>query len=181
MISYFLLAKLVPQGSNLGPLFFVLYVNDLPSALTCPMDQYADDSTIHATGKTITEINEVLESNCEIVNNWMAENLLKLNADKTHILTLGTRERLALPGNTVTVNMDNIVLKEDPLHRETLLGIIIDADLRWHGQIAEVLSKLRKRLAGLAHVKFALPFHLRKAIGAGFFTSVLGYCLPLWV
>ena len=41
----------VPQGSNLGPLFFMLYVNDLPSVLSCSMDQYADDSTIHGTGK----------------------------------------------------------------------------------------------------------------------------------
>ena len=59
----------VPQGSNLGPLFFMLYVNDLPFVLTCPIDQYADDSTMHATGKSITEINEALELNCGIVSN----------------------------------------------------------------------------------------------------------------
>jgi ribonuclease P/MRP protein subunit RPP40 len=120
----------VPQGSNLGPLFFMLYVNDLPFVLTCAIDQYADDSTLHATGKTITEINEALETNCEVVSNWMAENMLKLNADKTHILTLGTRERLAMPGNKVTVSMDDIVLEEDPQQRETLLGIIVDANLK---------------------------------------------------
>ena len=67
----------VPQGSNLGPLFFMLYVNDLPFVLSCPVDQYADNTTLHATGKTIAEINSTLESNCEVVSNWMLENMLQ--------------------------------------------------------------------------------------------------------
>ena len=170
----------VPQGSNLGPLFFMLFVNDLPFILTCDIDQYADDSTLTATGKTIADINEVLETNCDVVSNWMSENMLQLNADKTHILTLGTRERLAIPGNNVTVSMDGIVLEEDPEHSETLLGVTIDANLKWHGQINNLLGKLRKRLAGLAHVKFVLPYNLRKVISEGLFNSVLGYCLPVF-
>ena len=170
----------VPQGSNLGPLFFMLYVNDLPFVLTCPIDQYADDSTLHATGKSITEIDEALELNCGIVSNWMAENMLQLNADKTHILTLGTRERLAMPGNSVTVTMDGITLEENPEHQETLLGIIVDANLKWHGQISALLKKLKKRLAGLGHIRSCLPFNLRKVVSEGMFTSVLGYCLPLF-
>ena len=88
----------VPQGSNLGPLFFLIFVNDLSSILTCDMDQYADDSTLTATGKTAAIIGENLEVNCAIVSNWMVENQLKLNANKTHILTLGTQERLSKPG-----------------------------------------------------------------------------------
>ena len=55
----------------------------------------------------------------------MAENMLQLNCDETHILTLGTKERLALPGNKVSVSMDGILLEEDASHRETLLGITV--------------------------------------------------------
>ena len=64
--------------------------------------------------------------------------------------------------------------------RETLLGIRIDADLKWHGQIEFLLDKLRTRLAGLSHVRHVLPYHLRKVISEGLFNSVLGYCLPLF-
>ena len=170
----------VPQGSILGPLLFMLYVNDLPFILTCNIDQYADDSTLHATDKTISVINSVLETNCEVVSNWMAENMLKLNAEKTHILTLGTRERLSLPGNKVTVHMEGILLEEDPSHRETLLGIVIDSNLKWHGQVAALIVKLKSRLAGLAHIRHVLPFHLRKSVSEGLFNSVLCYCLPLF-
>ena len=170
----------VPQGSNLGPLFFMLYVNDLPSTLTCNIEQYADDSTLYATGKTSEDISAVLEANCEIVSNWMSENLLQLNADKTHILTLGTRERLALIGNRVSVKMDGILLQENLEHRETLLGVVIEANLKWHGQVKTLLAKLKARLAGLAHVKHVLPYTEMKTVSEGLFGSVLGYCLPLF-
>ena len=170
----------VPQGSILGPLLFMLYVNDLPSILSCNIDMYADDSTLHTTDKTTSEIDSVLETNCEVVSNWMAENMLKLNAEKTHILTLGTRERLALPGNKVRVHMDGILLEEDPSHRETLLGVVIDSNLKWHGQVAALIVKLKSRLAGLAHIKHVLPYHLRKSVSEGLFSSVLCYCLPLF-
>ena len=170
----------VPQGSNLGPLLFMLYVNDLPFTLSCNIEQYADDSTLHATCKATTDIDAVLDTNCEVVSNWMAENMLKLNADKTHVMTLGTKERLALPGNKVAVHMDGILLEEDPTHRETLLGIVIDSNLKWHGQIATLIEKLKSRLAGLAHMRHVLPFQLRKIFSEGLFTSVLCYCLPLF-
>ena len=170
----------VPQGSNLGPLLFMLYVNDLASTLTCNIEQYADDSTLYATGKTSEDISTVLETNCDIVSNWMSENLLQLNADKTHILTLGTAERLAQTGSRLKVSMDGILLQEDLQHRETLLGIVIEANLKWHGQVETLLAKLKARLAGLAHVKHVLPYNEMKAVSEGLFGSVLGYCLPLF-
>ena len=181
VLSEFLLCEVgVPQGSILGPLLFMLYVNDLPFLLSCNMDQYADDSTLYATGKSVSDINSTLDTSCKVVSNWMAENMLQLNANKTHVLTLGTKERLALPGNRVTVAMDDVLLEENPQHREVLLGITINADLKWHGQVEVLQSKLKARLAGLAHVRHALPYNLRKMVSEGIFNSVLCYCLPLF-
>ena len=169
----------VPQGSNLGPLFFLIFVNDLSFLLTCDVEQYADDTTLTVTGKTTEAIEKVLEGNCEVVSNWMIENQFKLNADKTHIMTLGTQQRLSLPGNKVSIAMDGLVLKDSADKSETLLGIEVDSNLKWHSQIAKLVTKLRSRLAGLGHVKFVLPFKLRKTVSEGLFNSVLGYCLPL--
>jgi hypothetical protein len=65
----------VPQGSNLWPLFFLVYFNDLLSTLDCEVDVYADDSTISATGSTVAEIWTVLTENCSKVSEWMATGL----------------------------------------------------------------------------------------------------------
>ena len=144
------------------------------------MEQYADDSTLTATGATVDAINASLEGNCAVVSEWMERNKLKLNADKTHILTLGTEERISLPGNKVTVKMDGIELVESEEKYETLLGCQIQANLKWQRQVLDLQKKLKKRVAGLAHLKFVLPFQLRKVVSEGLFNSVLGYCLPLF-
>ena len=170
----------VPQGSNLGPLFFLLFVNDLPYVLDGSLEMYADDSTLIATGENIGRINETLTDSCQLVSRWMLSNKLKLNADKTHVMTLGTSQRLLQPGNQVNIIMDGISLQEDPERFETLLGCKIQANLKWHKQINSLMDKLKSRLAGLAHIKFILPFHTRRIISEGMFNSVLAYCLPLF-
>ncbi len=60
----------VPQGSILGPLLFNTFVNDLPIYIDSPLDMYADDSTIHVTGKTIEELESQLNIDLKNVQIW---------------------------------------------------------------------------------------------------------------
>ena len=81
----------VPQGSNLGPLFFSIFFNDLPFTLDCDLEVYADDSTLFHSSKDPVVIEERLTRNCDHVSVWMRRNRQKLNTDKIHFLTIGTR------------------------------------------------------------------------------------------
>ena len=107
-------------------------------------------------------------------------NKLKLNPDKTHIMTVGTAERLRTLPQLVQVTMDSVVLEEDPEKSEVLLGCQIQSNLKWQKQIAVLISKLRKRLVGLGALRYIAPYAVRKVISEGIFNSVLVYCLPLF-
>ena len=170
----------VPQGSNLGPLFFLLFANDLPYQMNFDMVQYTDDSTLTVSGKTIAEIETKIERGCNLVNTWMRENQLKLNAEKTHLLVLGTEQRMNHLDSQLNVLMDGVNLNESEDRNEILLGCWFQSNLKWAKHIKELESKLKKRLVGISYLKYVLPFQERKLVADGLFNSVLSYCLPLF-
>ena len=170
----------VPQGSNLGPLLFLIFFNDLPDTIQESVDCYADDSTLGATGRNITEIGRKLTDDCNNLSDWMASNTFKLNAGKTHFLTMGTSRRLQGLTEQLQVVMDDVTLKESKEKCETLLGIKIQNNLEWSEQLQYLTAKLKKRLGGLANLKSVMGSSAKKGIVEGIFNSVLCYCLPLF-
>ena len=87
----------VPQGSILGPLLFVLFINDLPLHVHTRLDMFADDTTLLASSANVEELKNTLSSEVSNVNQWATNNELPLNCSKTKtILTDGPRLRKRL-------------------------------------------------------------------------------------
>jgi retron-type reverse transcriptase len=83
----------VPQGSIIGPLLFLIYVNDLPLQTISEIDMYADDSTLHKTGKNLQEIQMQLQSDLTIIQNWCCNNNMAVNPSKTTCMVISSRKK----------------------------------------------------------------------------------------
>ena len=171
----------VPQGSILGPLLFVIFANDLPFTLSCDLDTYADDSTLTSSKSSVMELNLEMNENCELVNKWMSENHLCLNADKTNLLIAGTQRRLhCINRDALSISMDSVHLNETGRGVETLLGVRIMSNLKWREHVLNLKSRLQSRLCGIQKLRNVLPTSKLKLVAEGVFTSILYYCIPLW-
>jgi len=167
----------VPQGSLMGPLLFNIFINDLLSSVSCNIECYADDSTLTKQGNSSDLVSTDLTSNCNIVSDWMAGNQFVLNADKTHLMLMGTSLKLKNEPQ-LKVKMDNLELIQTT--SENVLGCYIDNNLKWKSQINYLCRKLMQRIACLSQLKFVRSFKPRKMIANGLFNSVLMYCMPVW-
>ena len=132
------------------------------------------------SASTTEEISASLTDNCALVSGWMVGNRLKLNADKTHLMVVGTGARLRAQDQGLDVVMDGIRLQESEDKAELLLGCYIEPNLKWHKQVNSVLIRLQQRLNALEKLKNILPFNRKKIIVEGLFTSVPTYCLPVF-
>ena len=84
----------VPQGSILGPLLFLLYVNDLPAVVDeCSVSLYADDVTIYYASKDAGRVSEALNADLQRIATWIEANRLRMNISKTQLMTLGGRSK----------------------------------------------------------------------------------------
>ena len=200
-LSPFLPVKVgVPQGSILGPLFYVLFTNDLPetvlqdqshvhfSQLTSHCDQcgglccFADDSTYAVSSADQDILEQKLNAKYEVLANYMANNRLKLNDEKTHLLIMSTRQKLRVTDIKVKISAKNEVIK--PIESEKLLGIIIQNDLKWSGYIQNneksLLRQLNTRLNALKMISNVASFKVRLMVANGIFCSKLIFQICLW-
>ncbi|PFX21315.1 putative RNA-directed DNA polymerase from transposon BS [Stylophora pistillata] len=141
----------VPQGSLLGPLLFVIHINDLPRCLkNTHISMYADDTVIYCSGANPKEIKKALQEDLEPVVTWMEINRLLLNKDKTKGMLFGTRQRLEAVANfNIILSGTNVEM----VSKFTYLGITLDEELKWKAHAEDVHKKVSKRLGRLRRIR----------------------------
>ena len=128
----------VPQGSVLGPLFFILYVNDMQHAVKgAHLQLYADDTVIHVTDKDSKGAVTKLQPALNRFSKWCTANKLTLNASKTKLMIFGTRSKIKKAKNSV-VRVGDTPLQIVPTYK--YLGVTLDSTLSFNCQVNSTLS-----------------------------------------
>ena len=132
----------VPQGSVLGPLFFLLFINDLPKGCTNgKVRLFADDTTIFFHTNSIDDVISTGKAIMTQLTNWFTANKLTLNADKSSF-TLFKSSKKAIPN--VPEHIDFLNQKIKRTSHIKFLGIILDENLTWNQHINEICNKLKR-------------------------------------
>ena len=167
----------VPQGSILGPILFLIYINDLPNIfINCNCHLYADDTTIYCRAKTKHEAEKCLQSNLDRVSRWFQENQLVVNVSKSNIMLIGTKASTSNSSIVTSLNGQNLT----HVSNIKLLGLQIDSVLNWKLHIDSIGNTLSSKVGLLHRLSRFVPQKLLIIIYTALVQSVIDYALTPW-
>ena len=162
----------VPQGSILGTLLFNIFICDLFIIMDdINIANYADDNTPLVSGDTPLNVTTSLENATEKLFEWFANNHMKANHDKYHLL-MSTL-------TSISIKVKDYMIKNSD--NEKLLGVTDDANLNFNCHLENILKKASKKVHVLARITPYMSIPKRKLLMNSFFTSYFNYCPLTWM
>ncbi len=169
----------VPQGSNLGPILFLLYVNDLPNCLkSTTASMFADDTNLTASGSTSTELYNKLNNDLENIHQWLLANKLTLNTSKTEYMIVGSRQRLGKIDEEAEIKLGDNKIKK--ISETKTLGVIVDDQLKWNSHINMVATKVSKGIGMIRRMKAFVPQSTLISVYNSIILPHFDYCSLVW-
>jgi len=170
----------VPQGSNLGPLLFLLFSNDIPKCLNfSSCNLYADDTIIYKSGKNVDTTANSLQQDVNSLIKWFENNKLTLNIDKSCTINMGTRQKLKAAKNANTsISINNTELKM--VDKLKYLGVTIDNTLSWEQHIDNLCTKISPKVELLRRIKYKLGKSQLIDIYNSIVQPHIDYCITVW-
>ena len=166
----------VPQGSILGPILFLIYINDIQHSTSLNLLSYADDTTIYSSNSNADIL--YAETNKELIklDDWFRANKLSLNVKKTNYSIFSPTKFTQETNRTLTLN--NTTINRE--HSIRFLGLNIDQQLTWNTHINKLKSKISSSIFIINRVKKQLPHEALKSIYLTLIHSHFIYGITAW-
>jgi Reverse transcriptase (RNA-dependent DNA polymerase) len=179
----------VPQGTVLGPLLFLIYINELCNLkIEGEILSFADDTVLLFADKTWDKVHEVAENELRKVKNWFDNNLLTLNKDKTMYITFSPKTNTQPIYSSLKIHTTNCMSTDNKCNCCILknvsnikyLGIVIDQHLKWNHHINSLVKKLRYTLHKFYNLRYILSFSNLKMVYHATVQSLIQYGITGW-
>ena len=131
----------VPQGSILGPLLFLRYINDIPQSVNCELLLYADDTCLIFQHNDIKEIENQLNKNLSLICDWFVDNKLSIHfgEDETKSILFSSKRKIK-KASPLNIQCKDIKIKQ--YSKVTYLGCILDETLSGESMAIHVINKV---------------------------------------
>ena len=169
----------IPQGTILGPLLFLVYINDLPNCLAHAEPRvYADDTLLTFASNNMKDIEFYLNQDLANVNQWLIANKLTLNQSKTEFMLIGSRQRLCTFQSAPNLTINGTPIKQ--VSQAKSLGVYVDENLSWTTHINEITKKIASGIGALKRVRPFVPLNTLMTIFNSSVQPHFNYCCEVW-
>ena len=166
----------VPQGSILGPLLFLIYINDLVSV--CKNSSpflFADDTNLFINGTNLQDMTNKINAELHEISKWLKVNKLSLNVKKTHFMVFTSRK--CLP-EFFDIHIDGYGIER--VKHTKFLGVFIDDKLSWKKHISYISSKISRGIGIIVKARKLLSLNALKTLYFSFIYPYYTYCNQVW-